>query len=122
MREFAPEKDGEAPRNLSYDLKGLWKVFRRQDFLIPPVVHWCWLAPGLARWLSCSFLNPLRPPPTLPTPSVMSAADPSPKNETLLASVLKPLLEDFQYWFQRSLQMLEQESIHFFYRQSSNNL
>jgi len=48
-----------------------------------------------------------------PYPSVMSAADPSPKNETLLASVLKPLLEDFQYWFQRSLQMLEQESIHF---------
>ena len=35
MREFAPEKDGESPKNLSYDLKGLWKVFRRQDFLYP---------------------------------------------------------------------------------------
>jgi hypothetical protein len=43
----------------------------------------------------------------------MSSADYSPEPDTLLASVLKPLLEDFQYWFQRSLQMLEQESIQF---------
>ncbi|HIK44685.1 MAG TPA: DUF2605 domain-containing protein [Leptolyngbyaceae cyanobacterium M65_K2018_010] len=34
---------------------------------------------------------------------------PSPSDETkLLASVLAPLLEDFQYWFGRSLQLLEQ--------------
>jgi hypothetical protein len=40
-------------------------------------------------------------------------SDQPPENETLLASVLKPLLDDFQYWFQRSLQMLEQETLHF---------
>jgi hypothetical protein len=36
---------------------------------------------------------------------------PPPEHETLLASVLQPLLKDFQYWFQRSLQMLEQDPI-----------
>lgn len=42
----------------------------------------------------------------------MSSAPP-PENETLLSSILKPLLDDFQYWFQRSLQMLEQDPIKF---------
>ncbi|NJL47762.1 MAG: DUF2605 domain-containing protein [Leptolyngbyaceae cyanobacterium SM2_5_2] len=39
-------------------------------------------------------------------------ASPSPSEETtLLAQVLKPLLDDFQYWFNRSLAFLEQETI-----------
>jgi hypothetical protein len=42
----------------------------------------------------------------------MSSAQP-PEHKTLLASVLKPLLDDFQYWFERSLHLLEQEPIHF---------
>jgi hypothetical protein len=42
----------------------------------------------------------------------MSSAQP-PESETLLATILKPLLDDFQYWFQQSLQMLEQEPIDF---------
>jgi hypothetical protein len=40
----------------------------------------------------------------------MSSASPS-EETTLLAQVLKPLLDDFQYWFERSLTFLEQESI-----------
>lgn len=35
---------------------------------------------------------------------------PSPE---LLKSVLEPLLEDFQYWFARSLELLENEKISF---------
>ncbi len=39
-------------------------------------------------------------------------ASPSPSEETtLLAQVLKPLLDDFQYWFGRSLAFLEQENV-----------
>lgn len=48
----------------------------------------------------------------MPLNFVMSSAHP-PDKDTLLATVLKPLLDDFQYWFERSLQMLEREPIHF---------
>ncbi len=51
----------------------------------------------------------------------MSSAQP-PEHETLLASVLRPLLDDFQYWFQRSLQMLEHESIHFLTAEQQDTL
>lgn len=32
----------------------------------------------------------------------------NPQETTLLAQVLSPLLDDFQYWFQRSLSLLDQ--------------
>ncbi len=51
----------------------------------------------------------------------MSSAQP-PEHETLLSSVLKPLLDDFQHWFQRSLQMLERDSIHFLTADQQNAL
>ena len=53
--------------------------------------------------------------------SVMSSAHP-PDKDTLLASVLKPLLDDFQYWFKQSLQMLETEPIHFLTPQQQQDL
>ena len=34
-------------------------------------------------------------------------------DEKLLETVLCPLLEDFQYWFSRSQELLETENIHF---------
>lgn len=37
-----------------------------------------------------------------------SADGANPHETTLLAQVLSPLLEDFQYWFQRSLTLLEE--------------
>lgn len=37
---------------------------------------------------------------------------PSPDDKTLLFQVLQPLLEDFQYWFGRSLALLDQGPIH----------
>lgn len=61
-------------------------------------------------------------PLLMPPPFSAMASDPSPNRETLLASVLKPLLDDFQYWFQRSLQMLEQESIHFLSAEQQQSL
>jgi hypothetical protein len=51
----------------------------------------------------------------------MSSAQP-PEHETLLASVLKPLLDDFQDWFQQSLQMLEQESLSFLTTEQQHGL
>ncbi len=36
------------------------------------------------------------------------ADEANPSQTTLLAQVLSPLLEDFQYWFQRSLTLLEE--------------
>lgn len=36
-----------------------------------------------------------------------------PEDTTLLASVLKPLLDDFQYWFEQSLELFEQGPIQF---------
>lgn len=44
-------------------------------------------------------------------PSPFDGADAdevNPGQTTLLAQVLSPLLDDFQYWFQRSLTLLEQ--------------
>lgn len=36
-----------------------------------------------------------------------------PDREELMSSLLKPLLEDFQYWFGRSRDLLEQERLSF---------
>ncbi len=59
---------------------------------------------------------------TLPSPPPDPAMSPSPSEDipshgaspgetTLLAQVLSPLLDDFQYWFQRSLTLLESEPL-----------
>ncbi|BAZ84608.1 DUF2605 domain-containing protein [Dolichospermum compactum] len=40
----------------------------------------------------------------------------------LLKSVLEPLLEDFQYWFERYRQILENEKIQFMSEQEQLNL
>lgn len=37
-----------------------------------------------------------------------------PKEKEILNTVLKPLLEDFQYWFARSCSLLESEQLSFF--------
>jgi hypothetical protein len=37
-----------------------------------------------------------------------------PTERELLKQVLEPLLDDFQYWFERSLNLLESERISFF--------
>lgn len=37
-----------------------------------------------------------------------------PTEKEILSTVLKPLLEDFQYWFERSSSLLESENIPFF--------
>ena len=37
-----------------------------------------------------------------------------PTEKEILSTVLKPLLEDFQYWFERSRSLLESERIAFF--------
>ncbi|WP_016953066.1 DUF2605 domain-containing protein [Anabaena sp. PCC 7108] len=39
--------------------------------------------------------------------------DSNPPSTELLKSVLEPLLEDFQYWFEQSLELLENEKIQF---------
>jgi len=43
-------------------------------------------------------------------------------NADLLKSVLEPLLEDFQYWFERYSQILENEKIQFMSEQEQLNL
>jgi hypothetical protein len=40
----------------------------------------------------------------------------------LLQSVLEPLLEDFEYWFERSQNLLENEKISFMSEQEQSNL
>ncbi|MEO0456100.1 MAG: DUF2605 domain-containing protein [Cyanobacteria bacterium P01_A01_bin.114] len=45
-----------------------------------------------------------------------------PSDPELLKAVLDPLLEDFRYWFGRSIQLLESEKIHFFSVQEQQNL
>ena len=37
-----------------------------------------------------------------------------PTEKELLKTILEPLLEDFQYWFERSLSLLESEQMPFF--------
>ncbi len=39
--------------------------------------------------------------------------DSNPSNSNLLRTILEPLLEDFQYWFQRSRLLLETEVLPF---------
>jgi hypothetical protein len=49
----------------------------------------------------------------------------SPKQPTekeLLKQVLEPLLDDFQYWFERSLNLLESERIFFFSEEEQKQL
>ena len=49
--------------------------------------------------------------------------DPNSQTPDLLESVLEPLLDDFEYWFGRSRQLLENEKISFMsYEQQSNLL
>ncbi len=43
-------------------------------------------------------------------------------NADLLKSVLEPLLEDFQYWFERYRQILENEKIQFMSEEEQYNL
>ncbi len=50
----------------------------------------------------------------------MSKSQP-PENE-LLETVLKPLLEDFQYWFERSRTLLETEKLAFLSDQEQSDL
>ena len=49
-------------------------------------------------------------------------SSPYPSEQALLKSVLEPLLKDFQYWFERSVQLLESEKISFFTPQEQQNL
>lgn len=50
----------------------------------------------------------------MPTPNL-------PESE-LLQSILKPLLDDFQYWFSRSSHLLENENISFLSQQQQSDL
>jgi Protein of unknown function (DUF2605) len=45
-----------------------------------------------------------------------------PTEQELLKTVLKPLLEDFQYWFERSHHLLESEQMFFFSAQEQADL
>lgn len=45
-----------------------------------------------------------------------------PTEKELLKTVLEPLLEDFQYWFERSRNLLESEQLSFFSRQEQTQL
>ncbi|MEM8805207.1 MAG: DUF2605 domain-containing protein [Cyanobacteria bacterium P01_G01_bin.38] len=49
-------------------------------------------------------------------------SSPYPSDPDLLKAVLVPLLEDFQYWFGRSVQLLESEKIPFFSIQEQQDL
>jgi hypothetical protein len=40
----------------------------------------------------------------------------------LLKSLLEPLLEDFKYWFERSINLLETEEIHFLSGEDQSDL
>jgi len=48
--------------------------------------------------------------------------DPSPPEAELLKSLLRPLLEDFHYWFDHFQSLLTQESISFLSRQQQAEL
>lgn len=48
--------------------------------------------------------------------------DPSLPSPELLQSVLEPLLEDFEYWFARSQNLLENEKISFMSEQEQSDL
>ncbi|HHP7229270.1 MAG TPA: DUF2605 domain-containing protein [Xenococcaceae cyanobacterium] len=47
---------------------------------------------------------------------------PQPQEKELLKTVLEPLLEDFQYWFERSRNLLETERISFYSQQEQAEL
>lgn len=46
----------------------------------------------------------------------MAFSSPSPEDADLLKSVLPPLLDDFQHWFGRTIDMLESQTISFLTR------
>ncbi len=48
--------------------------------------------------------------------------DPSSSNTDLLKSILQPLLEDFQYWFGRTRQLLETQRLSFMEPQQQTDL
>ncbi|MEA5552242.1 DUF2605 domain-containing protein [Anabaena cylindrica UHCC 0172] len=48
--------------------------------------------------------------------------DSNPSSTELLKTILEPLLEDFHYWFERSLQLLENEKIQFMSEQEQLDL
>lgn len=48
-----------------------------------------------------------------PPPSPEELPEDLPKTDNLMKAVLVPLLEDFQYWFGRTIEMLEAENIGF---------
>lgn len=45
-----------------------------------------------------------------------------PSDKELLKTVLEPLLDDFQYWFTRSITLLEKQSLPFFSAEEQNEL
>ena len=45
-----------------------------------------------------------------------------PTEKALLKTVLEPLLEDFQYWFERSTSLLESEQLPFFSAEEQTQL
>lgn len=47
---------------------------------------------------------------------------PQPSEQELLKTVLQPLLEDFQYWFERSRTLLETEDLSFLGSEGQSNL
>ncbi len=47
---------------------------------------------------------------------------PPPSDSELLKLVLEPLLDDFQYWFERSRQFLETHTLHFLGTEKQSDL
>jgi Protein of unknown function (DUF2605) len=57
------------------------------------------------------------------TTSLLNAMPPShPSEQDLLKTILQPLLEDFSYWFARSISLLESEQITFLSESEQNEL
>jgi Protein of unknown function (DUF2605) len=51
-----------------------------------------------------------------------SASDPASDGADLMKAVLPPLLEDFQHWFSRTVEMLENQNISFLSAQQQQDL
>lgn len=54
--------------------------------------------------------------------SRISMEDPHPHESEILKSVLEPLLEDFCYWFDLSINLLEREKLEFLPNQEQDSL
>ena len=48
--------------------------------------------------------------------------NPKPPEADLLKAILKPLLDDFKYWFERARQLLETEEIDFLSKEEQSDL